>query len=186
MAIKPIGNYKKHKDVPGYYNWKNMNARCRATSGKNKEHYTDKGITVCEEWLKFENFFKDMGPKPFDKASIERVDCSKGYSPDNCTWANQTEQVRNSSKVEYHTYRGEYLCIPELAEKYNIKANSIHKSLYNGHSIEIVMDTLISKQITYKGETRTKKEWAIHLGINPSTLYARFSRGLSVEEALKV
>ena len=68
MAIKPIENYKKHKDVPGYYNWKNMNARCRATSGKNKVHYADKGISVCEEWLQFENFFKDMGPKPFEKA----------------------------------------------------------------------------------------------------------------------
>jgi len=63
-----------------------------------------------------------MGEKPVseERISIERVDVDKGYSPENCIWANDTIQARNKSNVKKYSYKGESLCVTDLAEKYDL------------------------------------------------------------------
>lgn len=51
---------------------------------------------MSESWLEsFDNFFEDMGPKPFPDASIERKDNNGNYEATNCKWATRKEQNRN-------------------------------------------------------------------------------------------
>lgn len=70
--------------------------RARVSNGcKGNDSYKEKGISVCERWNDFELFYLDMGPRPSDKHSIDRIDNSKDYFPENCRWTNQTVQCSN-------------------------------------------------------------------------------------------
>lgn len=45
---------------------------------------------MSEEWRDFQVFLSDMGPKPYPKAELDRVDNSRGYSKDNCRWVSSS------------------------------------------------------------------------------------------------
>ena len=39
--------------------------------------------------------------------SLERIDCNKGYSPDNCKWISMKEQPKNRRTNRQITYNGQ-------------------------------------------------------------------------------
>ena len=86
-----------------YSIWMNMKSRCCNPMHGAYAYYGGRGITVCERWLNsFENFLADMGNLPTQKHTIERINNSLGYSPDNCKWATIKEQAQNRRPARHH------------------------------------------------------------------------------------
>lgn len=82
-------------NTPEYYVWESMRQRCYDTNCDCYPRYGGRGIKVCERWESFANFIADMGKRPNEQYSIERIDNECNYSPANCVWATQEQQQNN-------------------------------------------------------------------------------------------
>lgn len=112
--------------TPEFHTWRHMKDRCLCDSSKDFSKYGARGITVCERWLTFENFYTDMGLRPSRLHGIERLNKEEGYTPSNCVWATKTAQNRNKRNNVLLTAFGETKTIAEWAEQKSIAFSTIH------------------------------------------------------------
>lgn len=82
-------------DTPIHVIWMGMRQRCENKNNNRYKYYGGRGIKVCERWQVFENFLQDVGDKPSNKHSLDRIDNNGNYEPGNVRWATKAEQARN-------------------------------------------------------------------------------------------
>jgi hypothetical protein len=83
-------------DSVEYECWCQMIRRCYNKKNKSYHNYGGRGIYVCQRWRKsFENFYEDMGQRPFKRYSLDRIDVEGHYCLENCRWATQRRQCCN-------------------------------------------------------------------------------------------
>jgi hypothetical protein len=122
--------------TPEYSSWWHALQRCYDPTFVYYFYYGGRGITVCERWRDFSNFYTDMGPRPTPQHTLDRIDNDGPYAPENCRWATRQEQARNRRSNRMLTLNGETLCLSEWAERIDLPANALYMRLYNGWSIE--------------------------------------------------
>lgn len=86
------------KKTPEYRCWCAIKQRCLNPKNKNFQNYGGRGITVSPSWLGlagFQEFLADVGYRPSDKHSLDRIDNDFGYEPNNVRWATNKEQSAN-------------------------------------------------------------------------------------------
>ena len=101
-----------------------MVSRCYNKNVDTYPRYGGRGITICQEWLGehgFENFFEWSTKNGCaENLTIDRIDNNKGYYPDNCRWATDTEQVRNRRNTLLVEVDGVSKPLAEWCEIYKI------------------------------------------------------------------
>ena len=126
-----------------YYIWATMIQRCTNPKCKPYEHYGARGITVCEEWRDFNNFYKwSISSGYQDGLSIERIDVDGNYSPQNCEWICRGDQQRNKRNNHLITYDGKTQTVSQWAEERKMPYWRLYARLTKSHwSIEKALTT---------------------------------------------
>lgn len=110
-----------------YNSWRGMIERC-----KPHKQYGKLGISVCERWKSFSNFLEDMGERP-EGCEIDRKDCLKAYSAENCQWtAKRTNRQHRRSTILTPELRNEIVLLRDsgftlrqIAEKFNVSVSCV-------------------------------------------------------------
>ena len=112
--------------------WKAMKNRCTNQHERYKISYD--GISICDEWLDF-LVFRDWSNKNgySDSLSIDRIDNSKGYYPENCRWTTAEVQSQNRRFVLKNDSGIPWVLI---AKQHGIRCVLMHSRIHSGWPIE--------------------------------------------------
>lgn len=126
-----------------YKIWLGIKVRCYNEKHHSYENYGAKGITMSDSWRKsFEAFYRDMGPRPSSKHSVERRENNKGYSKDNCYWATTIEQGNNRRNNILYERNGETKTLAEWCRLLGRKYRRVYYRMKrDGWSFEKAIDT---------------------------------------------
>ena len=126
---------RKH---PLYRIWHHMKSRCCTKTDPKYPAYGARGITVCSEWksdfLSFYQWSIANGYK--ENLSIDRINNNKGYSPDNCRWADNITQSNNRRNNHLLEMGGKTMTIAEWSRQTGINQKTIATRLSRGWSAE--------------------------------------------------
>ncbi len=139
-----------------YTAWRGMRRRCFLEKDPEYFRYGGAGITVCDRWLdSFENFFSDMGERP-EGFSLDRINSSGDYEPDNCRWADNTTQSYNQKLSKRNTSGVAGVRYNEKINKWRVRICKKNKLLFNKHYEDYDEAVKVRQQleIKYYGETR--------------------------------
>ncbi len=134
---------KKGSDV--YRVWSAMKQRCLNLNHQHFNVYGGRGITICDEWLSFEAFYRDMGDRP-QGMTLERVDNNKGYEPGNVIWASRLTQANNRRDNVRLSYMGLTKTMAEWGRVTGLPSRAIAKRLFHGWPVEIALSEPLSKR----------------------------------------
>lgn len=123
--------------IPEYKVWQDMKYRCESNVASGYERYGGRGIIVSELWNKsFQTFYKDMGKRPSDSHSLERINNDGNYEPGNCRWATRQEQASNRRSNRFFTMDGDTKTLKQWSDFYDCKYKTVHARIQAGYSIE--------------------------------------------------
>lgn len=87
------------KPTPEYRAWIHMISRCENPNDISYKNYGGRGITIDPEWrVSYLQFISDMGLRPSERHSLDRINNNGNYEKANCRWATASEQARNRRK----------------------------------------------------------------------------------------
>ena len=115
-----------------YHSWSNMVQRCTNPNRPDYRHYGGRGIKIYKPWLSFAVFTADVGARPSPKHSLDRIDNSADYTPDNCRWATVEEQRNNMRSNVRVTAFGITKTAAEWSAETGIKRSTLRDRLNNG------------------------------------------------------
>lgn len=140
---------------PLYKVWWGMILRCHDENSQGYLYYGKRGISVCDRWRGvrpnfefgtmdgFRLFTADMGDKPSDKHSIDRVNNDGDYSPENCRWATTEQQSNNTRATVKVTAHGRTLSISQWGRALGIAPAWATQARKHGIPLDKALEVLL-------------------------------------------
>jgi len=156
---------------------------------KSKKCY--KNICIDDSWKDYVNFKKDMF-RSYNKhikkfgisdTTLDRLDSKKGYSKTNCRWATKKEQMSNTSRNIYLTYKGETKVLAEWGRFLGVHPQTLKNRIDIGLPIEQVFEKPIMKRrfVFIDENIFSINEAAKKLNLTPQAIFHRIKNGMMKE-----
>lgn len=141
--------------------WAGMKSRCLNVNNISYKNYGGRGIGICEKWLNFFEFYKDIGeiPAGFD---VDRIDNDYGYCKENCRIVTRKENNMNKRRR-----RG-------VMSKLGVTVIGVNKNIFTAmiqvEKIKIHIGCYKDEITAHNAYMDTYKEW---YGIYPYSIQCR-------------
>lgn len=169
-----------------YATWARMINRCERPNDKSYKNYGGRGIVVCDRWKESpKNFLEDMGYRPSDNHSIDRIDVNGNYEPSNCRWATQKEQNNNRRGNINITHNSKTKTLAEWCDDLGLSYAMVSQRINKyGMTFSEAITKPAKNTTTYRfnGKDLTLKEWGKELGVASKTLWYRLKSGYPYED----
>lgn len=141
---------------PLYKVWWSMIVRCHDQNSQAFRHYGARGIQVCDRWRGerqnfelgtiegFKTFVSDMGDRPSQTHSIDRVNNDGDYSPENCRWATKEEQSNNTRATVKVSLHGRTLSISQWGRALGIGSVWATQARKHGIPLDKALEILLA------------------------------------------
>lgn len=142
-----------------YNIWSSMKQRVKNPNAINYKIYGGNGIFLCPEWDIHENFREWALQNGYsDNLSIDRIDGTKGYFPDNCRWVTMKVQQNNRCNNHIITFQGKTMTLSLWANSIGIPVKTLSRRIVDKKwSIERALTTPLQ---TSKSHKHIQKEGA--------------------------
>ncbi len=126
-----------------YNIWHDMIYRCYGQKHDSYKDYGAKGVTVCDEWKNSFETFRDWAYQNgySENLTIDRIDNTGNYCPENCRWATDIQQANNTSRNLVFTVDGYTDTLANLCRKYDIPYSLAHSRVYRKWDIKKALTT---------------------------------------------
>ena len=146
-----MGKWHGLRNTRLYSIWKSMRSRCNNPNTISYKYYGAKGVAVCDEWNSFKAFYTWATKHGYsDELSLDRVDSSGNYEPQNCRWIPISEQQRNRSDNCNITINGDTKCLSEWARFYGISYGTARSRHEAGMDWEKAFTTPVKEVAKYE------------------------------------
>lgn len=122
-----------------YNIWDSMMGRCYRPKASGYKNYGGRGITVCDRWHSFENFYADMGEP--NNLTLDRINSDNNYSKENCRWASYTTQANNRRNNLIIEFNGKKQTLRAWSEELKVSIRKLYSRHYAGWDIERMLTT---------------------------------------------
>ena len=127
-----------------YYN---MKRRCYSKKDKKYPIYGGKGIRICNDWLEnFMNFYNWAILNGYaDNLTIDRIDGTKNYEPNNCRWITIKEQNNNLKSNHIINFNNKILTMSQWSEELQIPYNFLSNRIRKGKKLNEILEEWSAK-----------------------------------------
>jgi hypothetical protein len=136
-----------------YHKWENMKQRCLNPNHPSYRNYGGRGISVCEDWLTFNNFKSWCENNGYsEELELDRINNDGNYEPCNCRFISHVENNNNKRMNVKYTFEGKEYTLRELSSIVKIHHTTLRTRLFRGMTLEESINTPIRKGGRYNAE----------------------------------